>query len=468
MLASGWMSTPTPALQPHWKAEVKLMSPRPRLRESWQVDLDNLRDDIPECMVKRHGEDEDQSSKLDVGKHGENDDSDDQVSKDEEMKEKSVKDKRPDPKNDELRDHMSECNGEDEDQISKLDVGRHGEDGDSDDQVSKDDEMKKKSVKDKRPDPKDDDSEDQVSRRLNSQVAGEGPQDPVSRRLNSRVAGEGPQDSVSWRFNIVQPPYFLEPQKLTMNRMEPQKLTMNRMEPQKLTMNRMSQLCKINSGSTEKVLLRNSSKYTALIDMDEREDKTFRKEVKVSEVIDKLKEVVKVLDTENSKIVFHRNSTESLESPQNSKIVFHRNSTESLESPQNSKIVLHRNSTENLESPQNSKIVLHRNSTASLESPQNSKIVFHGRLHRQSRVSTDTQRLVETFLRLTQRQAGLATRQSRAGPATRRQAGLATRRQAGLATRRQAGLATRRQVVLATQRANWTCNPAEFNKTELL
>ena len=136
----------------------------------------------------------------------------------------------------------------------------------------------KKFVKDKRPGPKDVESgegpqdqvsrrlnsrvagegpQDPVSRRLNSRVAGEGPQDPVSRRLNSRVAGEGPQDPVSWRFNIVQPPYFLEPQKLTMNR--------------------MSQFCKVNSGSTEKVLLRNSSKYTAIIDMDEREDKAVRK-----------------------------------------------------------------------------------------------------------------------------------------------------------------------------------------------
>ena len=49
------------------------------------------------------------------------------------------------------------------------------EDGNSDNQVSKDDEMKK-SVKDKRPDTKDAKSEDQVSRRPNSRVAGVGPQ----------------------------------------------------------------------------------------------------------------------------------------------------------------------------------------------------------------------------------------------------------------------------------------------------
>ena len=30
--ASRWMSTPTPVLQQHWKAEVELMSPRQRLR----------------------------------------------------------------------------------------------------------------------------------------------------------------------------------------------------------------------------------------------------------------------------------------------------------------------------------------------------------------------------------------------------------------------------------------------------
>ena len=72
-LVSEKMSAPTPAVQPHWKAEVKLMS-----------------------------------LKLDVGKHGEHDDPDDQVSKDKELKNKSVKDKRPGLKKDDLRDHMSE------------------------------------------------------------------------------------------------------------------------------------------------------------------------------------------------------------------------------------------------------------------------------------------------------------------------------------------------------------------------
>ena len=110
----------------------------------------------------------------------------------------------------------------------------------------------------------------------------------------------------------------------------------------------MAHFCKINSGSTERLLLRNSSKDTENSDKnfrkevkalevidklkevvkaldaensDEREDENFRKETKAPEFMDKLKEVVKALNTENSKIMFHSHST--LESPQNSKIVFH-------------------------------------------------------------------------------------------------------------------------------------------------
>ena len=136
------MSAPTPAVQPHWKAEVKLMS-----------------------------------LKLDVGKHGEHDDSDDQVSKDKELKNKSVKDKRPGLKKDDLRDHMSECNDEDEDQSLNLDVERHDEDEDQ-------------SLKlDVGQHGEHDDSHDQVSRRLNSQAAGVETRDPVSGRLNSQAAG---------------------------------------------------------------------------------------------------------------------------------------------------------------------------------------------------------------------------------------------------------------------------------------
>ena len=192
--------------------------------------------------------------------------------------------------------------------------------------------------------------QDPVSRRLNSRVAGEGPQDPVSRRLNSQVAGEGPQDPVSWRFNIVQPLYFLEPQKLTMNR--------------------MSQFCKVNSGSTEKVLVRNSSKYPAIIDMDEREDKAVRKEVKVLEVIDKLKVVVKALDTENTDKIEGAVTKVTVDavmivtrsdSPHQSKIVVNSNETFS----ERSKIVFHKSSTEVPKSPQTSKIVFHRSSTES-------------------------------------------------------------------------------------------------------
>ena len=61
----------------------------------------------------------------------------------------------------------------------------------------------------------------------------------------------------------------------------------------------MSQSCRVNSGSTGLVLSRNSSsKYTAIVDTDEREDKAIREEVtEVTEVIDKLKEVVEDPDT---------------------------------------------------------------------------------------------------------------------------------------------------------------------------
>ena len=100
--------------------------------------------------------------------------------------------------------------------------------------------------------------------------------------------------SQSWRFNTDQLPYFMEQQQFN----EVDKIHYL----QKLTVNRMSQSCRVNSGSTEMVLSRNSSsKYTAIVDTDEREDKAVREEVtKVPEVIDKLKEVVEDLDTEDT------------------------------------------------------------------------------------------------------------------------------------------------------------------------
>ena len=60
----------------------------------------------------------------------------------------------------------------------------------------------------------------------------------------------------------------------------------------------MAHFYKINSGSTERLLLRNSSKDPE--NSDEREDENFRKETKAPEFMDKLKEVVKALDPENS------------------------------------------------------------------------------------------------------------------------------------------------------------------------
>ena len=130
-----------------------------------------------------------------------------------------------------------------------------------------------------------------VSRRTSSQVTGVETQVSASRRPSSQVTGGEAQSSDSEEFNIAQPPYCLEQLKLTTNR--------------------MAHSCKTNSGFTERLLLRNSSK-----DID-NSDKNFRKEVKVLEFMDKLKEVVKA---ENPKTVFHNNSTKSLESPQTPRI----------------------------------------------------------------------------------------------------------------------------------------------------
>ena len=105
------------------------------------------------------------------------------------------------------------------------------------------------------------------------------------------TGGEG-QSSDSEEFTIAQPPYCLEQQKLTTNR--------------------MAHSCKINSNSTEKLLLRNLSKDTE--DLDDN----FRKKAEAPEVTDKGKEVVKGPNTENAKTVFHSHPT--LESPQTSRI----------------------------------------------------------------------------------------------------------------------------------------------------
>ena len=175
------------------------------------------------------------------------------------------------------------------------------------------------------------------------------PQNSISRRPSSQVAGVEPQNSISRR---------------------PSSQVAGG-EPQ-------------NSDEREDKNFRKEVKAPEVIDKlkevvkaldtensDEREDKNFRKEAKTPEVIDKLKEVVKALDTENSDEREDKNFRKEVKAPEvidklkevvkaldteNSKIVFHSHSTESLESPQNSKTVFHSNSTESLESPQTPRI----------------------------------------------------------------------------------------------------------------
>ena len=103
------MSSPTPAVQPHWKAGAKL------------------------------------------------------VSKGKELENKSVKDQRPGLKKDDMRDHMSGYNDEDEDQGLKMHVEQ-------------------------------DDAHDQVSRKSNNQVAGVETRDPAYGKLNTQAAGDEHDD----------------------------------------------------------------------------------------------------------------------------------------------------------------------------------------------------------------------------------------------------------------------------------
>ena len=266
------MSSPTPAVQPHWKAGAKL------------------------------------------------------VSKGKELENKSVKDQRPGLKKDDMRDHLSGYHDEDEDQGLKM----HVEQDDAHDQVSRKSNNQVAGVETRDPaygklntpaaGDEHDDLHNQVYGTLNSQIAGVETQVSTSRRPNSQVLGVGTQVSVSRKpskqvagvktqgsatrrpgrqvqssdseeFNIVLPHYCLEQLKLTTNR--------------------MAHACKTNSSSTERLLLRNSSKDT------DNPDKNFRKEVKVLKAMDKLKEVVKA---ENPKTVVHNNSTKSLESPQTPRI----------------------------------------------------------------------------------------------------------------------------------------------------
>ena len=281
-IVSEKMSSPTPAVQPHWKAETKL------------------------------------------------------VSKGKELENKSVKDQRPGLKENDMRDHMSGYNDEDEDQSLKLDIGRpdeeedqgpnleveqHDEQDDAHDQVSRRSNNQVAGVETRDPaygkphsqatgDEHDDlhnqvygrhsqvlgvGTQVSVSRKPSKQVAGVETQVSTSRRPNNKVTGVEAQVSTSRRPNkqvtgvetqgsatrvtgrevqssdseefIAQPPYCLEQLKLTTNR--------------------MAHSCKTNSGFTERLLLRTSSKDT------DNPGKNFRKEVKVFKAMDKWKEVVK-------------------------------------------------------------------------------------------------------------------------------------------------------------------------------
>ena len=263
------MSSPTPAVQPHWKAEAKLVSKGKELENKSVKDEDqSLKLDIG-----RPDEEEDQGPNLEVEQHDEQDDAHDQVSRRSNNQVAGVETRDPaygklhsQATGDEHDDLHNQVYGELNSQVAGVET-----------QVS-------------------------ASRRPNSQVLGVGTQVSVSRKPSKQVAGvetQGPatrvtggevQSSDSEEF-IAQPPYCLEQLKLTTNR--------------------MAHSCKTNSGFTERLLLRNSSKDT------DNPDKNFRKEVKVLKAMDKLKEVVKA---ENPKTVFHNNSTKSLESPQTPRI----------------------------------------------------------------------------------------------------------------------------------------------------
>ena len=271
------MSSPTPAVQPHWKAGAKLVSKGKELENKSEDEDQSLNLDIG-----RPDEDEDQGLNLDVGQHGEQDDAHDQVSR--RSNNQVAGEETRDPAYGKLN---SQATWDDHDDLHNQVYGKLNRHAAGDEH---------------------DDCHNQVYGRLNSQVLGVGTQVSVSRKPSKQVAGVETQGSASRRpgrqvtggevqssdseeSNLVRPPYCLEQQKLTTNR--------------------MAHSCKTNSGSTERLLLRNASK-----DIN-NSDKNFRKEVKILEFMDKLEEVVKA---ENPKTVFHNNSTKSLESPQTPRI----------------------------------------------------------------------------------------------------------------------------------------------------
>ena len=286
-IVSEKMSSPTPAVQPHWKAETKL------------------------------------------------------TSKGKELENKSVKDQRPGFKENDMRDHLSGYNDEDEDQSSlKLDIGRPDEEEDQGPNME--DEQ--------------DDAHDQVSRRNNNQVAGVETQNPAyekphsqangdehddfhnqvygrhsqvlgvepqvstSRRPNNQVTGVEAQVSSDWGGLNTQKTTGVGAQVSTPRR--PNKQVTGREVQSSDSEEFMAQppcclphSCKTNIVFTERLLLRNSSKDT------DKSDKNFRKEVKVLEFMNWLKAVFEfsALTTAFHLSMdpgFHNNSTKSLESPQ--------------------------------------------------------------------------------------------------------------------------------------------------------
>ena len=281
------MPSPTPAVQPHWKATTKL------------------------------------------------------TSKGKELENKSVKNQRPDSKENDMRDHLSGYDDEDEDQSSlKLGIGRPDEEEDQGPNME--DEQ--------------DDAHNPASRRNNNQVAGVEAQNPAEEKPHSQANGDEHDDCHNQVYGRHSQVLGVEPQVSTFRRpnnqvtgVEPQVSTSRRpnnqvtgvgaqvstpRRPNKQVTGREVQSsdseefmaqppcclphsCKTNIIFTERLLLRNSSKDT------DKSDKNFRKEVKVLEFMNWLKAVFELSALTTAFHLsmgpgFHNNSTKSLESPQTS------------------------------------------------------------------------------------------------------------------------------------------------------
>ena len=351
------MPSPTPAVQPHWKATTKL------------------------------------------------------TSKGKELENKSVKDQRPGFKENDMRDHLSGYNDEDEDHL-KLDIGRpdeeedqgpnmedeqddvhnqvsrrnnnqvtgvetqnpayekphsqaNGDEHDVHNQVSRRNNNQVTGVETQNPayekphsqaNGDEHDAHNQVSRRNNNQVAGVETQNPAEERPHSQANGDEHDDCHNQVYGRHSQVLGVEPQVSTSRRpnnqvtgVEPQVSTSRRpnnqvtgvgaqvstpRRPNKQVTGREVQSsdseefmaqppcclphsCKTNIIFTERLLLRNSSKD------NDKSDKNFRKEVKVLEFMNWLKAVFELSALTTAFHLsmgpgFHNNSTKSLESPQTS------------------------------------------------------------------------------------------------------------------------------------------------------